>query len=109
MRAGLSLTIGLAAIALLGMTTVPTFAHHSTAEFDYTKRVVSVGKVEEVQWTNPHSYLQVLVPTEDGKSLDWAARTSMRRWRWIPIATSWPRGSRWSATDWTASRSTSTI
>src|SRR5690606_24882035 len=39
-------------------------AHHSTAEFDYTKTLTIEGVVKEVQWTNPHSYLQVLVRTE---------------------------------------------
>jgi hypothetical protein len=69
MQYGWLRSIGLYAAVLAGMA-VPTFAHHSTAEFDYTKTVVIVGKVKEVQWTNPHSYLQVLVPTEDGKGLD---------------------------------------
>lgn len=36
-------------------------AHHSTAEFDYTKQVTIKGLVKEVQWTNPHSYIQMLV------------------------------------------------
>lgn len=45
-------------------------SHHSTAEFDYTKTVVLVGQVKEVQWTNPHSYLQVLVTSADGTSTD---------------------------------------
>jgi hypothetical protein len=45
-------------------------SHHSTAEFDYTKTIVVVGQVKEVQWTNPHSYLQVLVPSPDGQSTD---------------------------------------
>jgi len=40
-------------------------AHHSTAEFDYTKTLTIEGVVKEVQWTNPHSYLQVLVSTDD--------------------------------------------
>ena len=36
-------------------------AHHSTAEFDYTKQVTIKGRVKEVQWTNPHSFIQLLV------------------------------------------------
>ena len=36
-------------------------AHHSTAEFDYTKQVTIKGTVKEVQWTNPHSYIQLIV------------------------------------------------
>ena len=47
-------------------------AHHSTAEFDYTKQLTIQGKVKEVQWTNPHSYIQLLVPGDDGKQIEWS-------------------------------------
>jgi len=47
-------------------------AHHSTAEFDYTKQLTIQGKVKEVQWTNPHSYIQLLVTDEDGKQVEWS-------------------------------------
>ena len=47
-------------------------AHHSTAEFDYSKQLTIEGKVKEVQWTNPHSYIQLLVPGDDGKQLEWS-------------------------------------
>src|SRR5690606_7058316 len=47
-------------------------AHHSTAEFDYTKQLTIQGKVKEVQWTNPHSYIQLLVTGEDGKQVEWS-------------------------------------
>jgi hypothetical protein len=40
-----------------------TGAHHSTAEFDYSKTVVLRGKVKELQWMNPHSNVQLLVDT----------------------------------------------
>lgn len=40
-------------------------AHHSTAEFDYTKTLTIEGVIKEVQWTNPHSYLQVLVSADE--------------------------------------------
>ncbi len=30
------------------------------------------GTVKEVQWTNPHSFIQVLVPGADGKTVQWA-------------------------------------
>ena len=42
-------------------------AHHSTAEFDYTKQVTIKGTVKEVQWTNPHSYIQLLADGEGGR------------------------------------------
>jgi hypothetical protein len=47
-------------------------AHHSTAEFDYTKQLTIQGKVKEVQWTNPHSYIQLLVTGDDGKPVEWS-------------------------------------
>jgi hypothetical protein len=46
-------------------------AHHSTAEFDYSKTVVLHGKVKELQWMNPHSYVQLVVAI-DGTSVEWA-------------------------------------
>jgi hypothetical protein len=58
-----------AAIAVVSLSG-PAESHHSTAEFDYTKTVVVVGQVKEVQWTNPHSYLQVLAASADGTSTD---------------------------------------
>lgn len=47
-------------------------AHHSTAEFDYTKQVTIQGTVKEVQWTNPHSFIQVLVEGKDKAPVEWS-------------------------------------
>jgi hypothetical protein len=46
-------------------------AHHSTAEFDYTRAYLVEGTVKEFQWTNPHSWVQVLVPNEQGGTDEW--------------------------------------
>ena len=46
-------------------------AHHSTAEFDYTKQVTIKGTVKEVQWTNPHSYIQ-LIADDAGAKTQWS-------------------------------------
>jgi hypothetical protein len=46
-------------------------AHHSTAEFDYSKTVILEATIKEVQWTNPHSYVQAMVPQKDGKVVQW--------------------------------------
>ena len=40
-------------------------AHHSRAMFDSSKQVTLVGTVKEFQWTNPHCWIQVLVPDPD--------------------------------------------
>lgn len=47
-------------------------AHHSTAEFDYTKTVTISGTVKEMQWTNPHSFIQVLVPGKGKEPVQWS-------------------------------------
>ena len=60
----------LAAAALLSCAGAAR-AHHSTAEFDYTRTISVEGVVKEVQWTNPHSYLQILSKGPDGEVVQW--------------------------------------
>jgi hypothetical protein len=57
-----------AAVAVLA---TPAFAHHSGAMFDPTKTVTLEGTVKEFQYTNPHSWLEVLVTGADGKVTEW--------------------------------------
>jgi len=58
--------------AVLACLSCAALAHHSTAEFDYTKQVTIKGTVKEVQWTNPHSYIQLIVDGEDGEKIQWS-------------------------------------
>jgi hypothetical protein len=46
-------------------------AHHSAAMFDDTKVVELSGTVKELQWANPHIWLQVVVE-QDGRSTEWS-------------------------------------
>jgi hypothetical protein len=59
------------AAATLSLAARSTEAHHSTAEFDYSKTVVLHGTVKELQWMNPHSYVQLLVEA-NGATVEWA-------------------------------------
>jgi len=56
--------------ALLAAATVwvsaPALAHHSFAMFDREKEVTLTGTVREFQWTNPHAFIEVDVPGENG-------------------------------------------
>jgi Family of unknown function (DUF6152) len=54
-------------------TSVP--AHHSAAMFDMSKTFTVQGTVKEFQYTNPHSWLQVLVVSPDGKTVEWGFET----------------------------------
>jgi len=40
--------------------------------FDMTRQVTLVGTVTEFQWTNPHSYIEIDVPGENGAVKHWS-------------------------------------
>jgi hypothetical protein len=63
--------LGLAMAALTGSA----LAHHSAAMFDFSKTVTVQGTVKEFQYTNPHSWLQVVVVAPDGKTVEWGFET----------------------------------
>jgi uncharacterized protein DUF6152 len=68
--------ISLAAIATVAFA-APAFAHHSFAMFDAQKTVTMSGTVKEFEWTNPHSWLRVMVNDEKtGKPVLWALELS---------------------------------
>jgi len=50
----------------------PVMAHHSFAAFDGTKRLRLTGTVKTFQFTNPHSWIQLVVTTNDGRSEQWS-------------------------------------
>jgi hypothetical protein len=61
-----------AALYLAVTLACSAWAHHSTAEFDYTQQVTIQGTVKEVQWTNPHSYIQLMVGAEGAEPVQWS-------------------------------------
>ena len=57
---------------LLAAGTLSTQAHHSfAAEFDRDKTITVTGKVQRLEWTNPHARLIVEGKDETGKSQVW--------------------------------------
>ena len=58
-----------ALLTLLAALAVPATAHHSFAMFDMARTQSWQGKVKEVQWTNPHVWVELTV-TENGKAVD---------------------------------------
>jgi hypothetical protein len=75
--------VGLTAILIAA----PCAAHHSMAMFDQSKSLTLQGTVKELQWTNPHCFLQVLVtaePTMPEWSVEMLSPAAMYRAGWRP-------------------------
>jgi len=64
------LLAGLSAL-LLGAAALPVAAHHSYAMFDSSKQVSLAGTIREFRWTNPHSWIQIDVPNDQGGTDTW--------------------------------------
>ena len=47
-------------------------AHHSTAMFNTDARVTLTGVVKAFQWTNPHSWIQIVATGPDGAEAEWS-------------------------------------
>lgn len=62
---------GAAAAALL-MSGPVAFAHHSFGMFDLSKEVTVEGVIREFQFTNPHVWIQLLVPNGNGGQTEWS-------------------------------------
>jgi hypothetical protein len=56
---------------VLLMSLNAAIAHHSAAMFDHSKTITLSGTVKNFQFTNPHSWLIVVVTGADGKPVEW--------------------------------------
>ncbi len=50
----------------------PAVAHHSSAMFDRTQTVVLTGIVRQYQFTNPHVWIEMVVPGKGGHEVQWS-------------------------------------
>ena len=68
--------------------TSTALAHHSPVMFDQAQPLTLTGTVREFQWTNPHSYIQVVVKNAQGQDEEWnvemAAPTYLYNLGWRP-------------------------
>ena len=64
----------------------PALAHHAFAMFDTNREVMLEGTVKEFQWTNPHTWVQLLVKDSSGKEVEWsiegASPNNLARFGW---------------------------
>jgi len=60
-------------VCIVGLLTASAtaFAHHSGAMFESEKTVTLNGTVKEFEYTNPHSWLWVVVKDEKGEETLW--------------------------------------
>jgi hypothetical protein len=58
--------------ALAALFAAPALAHHSHAMFDYESDVELSGTVKEFRWTNPHSWLHLMVESDGGAPVEYA-------------------------------------
>jgi hypothetical protein len=60
---------GLAAVSLI--VAAPVAAHHSYSAFDRSKTITLQGTIAEMEWTNPHTYVVLLVKAKGGAQARW--------------------------------------
>ena len=61
----------LAALLLAPLMSRSAIAHHSFATFDNTKIVKLTGTVKTFEWTNPHSWIWLVVADDKGGEQVW--------------------------------------
>src|ERR1700749_343224 len=68
----------------------PALAHHSFALFDAQKSMTLEGRVKQFQWTNPHTWIELMVVDAAGKEAEWSIEASsaitMSRQGWTRTA-----------------------
>jgi len=64
--------IAVAGIATMAVCAIPAVAHHSFAMFDASKTMTLEGSIKEFQWTNPHAWIMLNVPDQQGQPQQWA-------------------------------------
>ena len=75
----------LAGVALIGflLAVRPTIAHHSGAGFNADEVMEFRATIKEFQFTNPHTWIQVIVTDAQGQqqewSIEWGSPNSLAR------------------------------
>ncbi len=72
MKTPMAVAISMLGLALAG----PAAAHHAFAMFDTNRELLLDGTVKEFQWTNPHTWVQLLVKDPSGREVEWAIEGS---------------------------------
>jgi len=83
--------IGLTATILVALSisgAMPVVAHHSHAMYESNAPIQLEGTVKEYIWANPHVWIYVEIPDENGQPVEWIlesqAPASLARQGWSP-------------------------
>ncbi|MDB5458470.1 MAG: hypothetical protein JWO72_211 [Caulobacteraceae bacterium] len=72
MKRRIAATLGVLGLLAAGQAQ----AHHSFSMFDTNRELTLEGVVKEFQWTNPHSWVQLVVKDGSGKEVEWSIEGS---------------------------------
>lgn len=70
------LVVCLCAAVIGSVVTVPALAHHSFGHYDMEKTAEIEGTVRKYEWTNPHCWLFVDVPSSSGEAVTYGFELS---------------------------------
>ena len=64
--------IAVSAVAAMLLCAVPAMSHHSNSAYQVDKVEALTGVVKEWKWSNPHTWLYVVVDDGNGGKVEWA-------------------------------------
>ena len=67
----------------------PAWGHHSHAMYEADLQVTLVGTVHQLQWSNPHVFLYLVVKDENGETSNWALEGGSPT---VLLRQGWPSG-----------------
>ncbi len=54
------------------LVSTSALAHHSFSMFDSKNEMWLEGTISVFQWTNPHTFIHVVIDNENGEQIEWA-------------------------------------
>lgn len=74
MKKTIAITTVLVSLTIIGLVAVPEMAraHHAfSAEFDAEAPILLRGKITQIEWVNPHTWIHIAATYEEGDSIIW--------------------------------------
>ena len=72
MNTSYKVLLGSLAVAGSFVSIPPAIAHHSGAGFNNEKVIELTGTIKEFQFTNPHSWIQIIVEDAAARKVEWS-------------------------------------